>query len=216
MRTWSHKLVMRNVEREKWLQSNLKQCVEIQLKDRWRTYQGKVYKAPSSGSRCILSCECSSLPWMSDSLILQMWPCPSDWSTTATKKHFHTPDFFHIREFKKNGYYGKYIPLYQNLNWSQFKYIFSAFCYGDYGDPWMCSFYPELSPLTAQPAVYSQTKSGLTCFVIFPLSNWSSIQCTVASSKVIESYMLNPETDYKREVSEVLVQGWRSGLIPWM
>lgn len=48
------------------------------LKHRWITYQGREYRAPSSGSGCSLSCECSSLPWTSSSLVSQTWPCPSD------------------------------------------------------------------------------------------------------------------------------------------
>lgn len=72
-----------------------KQCqTGCVLKHRRRTYQGKECRAPSSGSGCIPSCGCSSLPWMSDSLASQMWPCPSDWSTTARKKKMYTHFIF--------------------------------------------------------------------------------------------------------------------------
>lgn len=64
-----------------------KQRAEIIVKHRWKTYQGKGYREPSSGSGYILSCGCSSLLWMSDSLASRMWPCLSDWSTTTEKKN---------------------------------------------------------------------------------------------------------------------------------
>lgn len=64
------------------------------VSNRWRTYRGKECRAPSSGSGCIPSCGCSFLPWMSDSLAFRMWPCPSDWSTTARKKKMYTHFIF--------------------------------------------------------------------------------------------------------------------------
>lgn len=49
--------------------------------DKRKAYQGKECRAPSSGSRCILACGCSSLPLRSSNSASHMWLCLSGWST---------------------------------------------------------------------------------------------------------------------------------------